>query len=270
MSETQQSSTNVTSQTSPIQNHAGDPRLQKALQELKSLLVPNENLEAYAVERIFFPIWHNLKNTIVPLVVVLFIIGLVQAFSPIGGWIKVFLVLGTLIVSVIAQLKSLRRRTLVAVTTNRFIGVRRNLLGGYVVEEIRWQDFKDARIKMGIFSAKLEVEYYVGHDRTITANKYDRAYEYLDKDEAQNLYRLAQIQELAWREKRRIRELEELRATSGGYQIGIQTESLRTEPDTIEPSNPTAKLQRAKEMMDKGLISDSEYEVIKAKVINAL
>src|ERR1035441_570262 len=44
----------------------------------------------------------------------------------------------------------------------------------------------------------------------------------LRKDQAQGMYRICQQHDQVWREKRRIRELEELRAKSGGVQIGSQ------------------------------------------------
>jgi hypothetical protein len=42
----------------------------------------------------------------------------------------------------------------------------------------------------------------------------------LRKDQAQAMYRICQQHDQVWREKRRIRELEELRAKSGGVQFG--------------------------------------------------
>ena len=42
----------------------------------------------------------------------------------------------------------------------------------------------------------------------------------LRKEQAQAMYRICQQHDQVWREKRRIRELEELRAKSGGVQIG--------------------------------------------------
>ena len=41
----------------------------------------------------------------------------------------------------------------------------------------------------------------------------------LHKAQAQEVYRACQFQEQAWREKRRVRELEELRAKSGGLHL---------------------------------------------------
>jgi len=76
---------------------------------------------------------------------------------------------------------------------------------------------------------------------------------------------VCQAHEQSWREKRRIRELEELRARAGGVQIsGAQTGST----GDASGEDSVQRLQRAKQMLDAKLISDSEYEAIKARIIN--
>jgi hypothetical protein len=37
-----------------------------------------------------------------------------------------------------------------------------------------------------------------------------------------------------------------------------------------ESSDPTERLQRAKDMVAKGLITDAEYEAIKARIVSGL
>ncbi len=93
-----------------------------------------------------------------------------------------------------------------------------------------------------------------------------RAFEFtgLRKADAQAVYRICQAQEQAWREKRRLRELEELRAKSGGFQGNVGGSS------SIAEEEPTERLRKAKAMLEQGLISDSEYETIKARVIGQL
>ena len=91
--------------------------------------------------------------------------------------------------------------------------------------------------------------------------------ELLAKEQAEKIYRLAQAQDQSWREKRRIRELEELRAKSGGVTIG-------TNPGIQQTGNASedaaAKLQQAKQMLDNKLITDSEFESINARIISGL
>jgi hypothetical protein len=91
----------------------------------------------------------------------------------------------------------------------------------------------------------------------------------LVKPQAQGLYRICQQHDQVWREKRRIRELEELRAKSGGVQIG-GGQSAYSGAGAGEDTEPARRLRQAREMLDAKLISDSEYESIKAKIISGL
>jgi hypothetical protein len=63
-----------------------------------------------------------------------------------------------------------------------------------------------------------------------------------------------------------VRELEELRARSGGFQLGNAgspgAAAAGGEADAV------SRLRNAKSMLDSGLISDAEYEALKAKIIS--
>ena len=86
------------------------------------------------------------------------------------------------------------------------------------------------------------------------------------------MYRACQTRAQAWREKRRIRELEELRAKAGGIQIG-DARGIASAPvggADEGDSSPMARLQRAKEMLQNGLLNDAEFEQIKAKILAEL
>jgi len=158
------------------------------------------------------------------------------------------------------------RRILVAATSGRFIALSRPLLGGFDPIDLRWQDLKEAKIKVGLFGADLILTAYESADLT-TAEGKGRTFVYsgLRKHDAQDIYRVCQAHEQSWREKRRIRELEELRARAGGVQIsGAQTGST----GDASGEDSVQRLQRAKQMLDAKLISDSEYEAIKARIIN--
>ena len=71
------------------------------------------------------------------------------------------------------------------------------------------------------------------------------------------------MQDQAWREKRRVRELEELRARSGGIQVST---APALAPQAGEPE-AVRRLQEAKQLLDARLITDAEYEAIKAKIV---
>src|SRR5207249_3491748 len=88
------------------------------------------------------------------------------------------------------------------------------------------------------------------------------------KEQLQAVYRLAQAQDQSWREKRRIRELEELRAKSGGLNMSSGYSGVSSPGNSHDDS--LSRLQKAKEMLDNKLITDSEYESIKARIISGL
>ncbi|HDR9062168.1 TPA: SHOCT domain-containing protein [Burkholderia vietnamiensis] len=154
------------------------------------------------------------------------------------------------------------RRALVAATSGRLIGMKRGLIGGFSPIDLRWQDIKTAHIKAGIFGSTLTVTALTQPDLASGGAVRGIQFSGLRKDEAQAVYRICQAQEQAWREKRRQRELEEMRAKSGGFQGSFGDSTATTS------ESPTERLQKAKAMLDQGLISDSEYETIKAKVIS--
>ena len=165
------------------------------------------------------------------------------------------------------------RRIIVAATTGRLIIVQRGLFGGFTPIDLRWQDLRDATLTVGVFGATLRVAAYRSSDLATTEGPPSNiVIAGLRKLEAQEVYRACQTRAQAWREKRRIRELEELRAKAGGIQIG-GARALTSAPvgGTDEgDSSPMARLQRAKEMLQHGLLNDSEFEQIKAKILAEL
>ena len=166
------------------------------------------------------------------------------------------------------------RRVCVAATSGRFIWLERRLLGGYESADIRWQDLKETRISAGILAADLTLVAQSSSDLNI-GSEVNRVWTFagLRKDQAQAMYRICQQHDQVWREKRRIRELEELRAKSGGVQIGGQAGGGQNysgaDPAGAE-SEPARRLRQARDMLDAKLISDSEFESIKARIVSGL
>ena len=163
------------------------------------------------------------------------------------------------------------RRVVIAATSGRFLGLKRGLLGGFDLTDLRWQDLKDAAIRVGIFGADLTLNVEAMADLAGAApGERKLAFTGLQKKEAQEVYRLCQTHEQAWREKRRVRELEEMRAKSGGVQIS--SGPVPVPPSTPGgPSNdPVSRLQQARQMLEAKLISDAEYEALKARILGEL
>ena len=157
------------------------------------------------------------------------------------------------------------RRLVVAATSGRFLALRRGIFGGFTLTDIRWQDLKEVKIEVGMIGACLTLAAFASPDlASASAQTTAFVYNGLRKEQAEALYRIAQGHDQAWREKRRVRDLEEMRARAGGIQVGNLAASA------VEGNSPdaTQRLQHAKSMLDARLISDSEYEALKAKIIN--
>jgi len=158
------------------------------------------------------------------------------------------------------------RRLLVAATSGRLVVLTRRLLGGFEVITIRWQDLEEVMLRVGVFSADLSLRAGKATDLASLATSGAQRAELrgLRKEQAQALYRICQAQDQAWREKRRVREIEELRARSGGIQVsaGPAMGSASAEAD------PVRRLKEARELLEAKLITDAEYEAIKAKIIS--
>lgn len=199
--------------------HPEDARIQRALAEFNSLLVPGESIEAYAVQRRIFALKH--------------------------------------------------RRSVVCATSGRFIGMARGMFGGFHPETVRWQDIKEVRINVGMLGADLTIVAFTTPDLAVAGQARALAFTGLRKEQAEAVYRICQSQEQAWREKRRIRELEEMRARSGGIQLGAAAPGGGA-PAAAAGDGAAARLQQAKEMFEKGLITDSEYESLKARIVGNL
>jgi hypothetical protein len=198
----------------PTESTSVDGGTSRALEALRSLLIPGEELQTWAIQRRIFALIH--------------------------------------------------RRVAVGATSGRLIIVNRGLLGGFTPQDVRWQDLRDAQMQVGILAATLTVSVYGSSDLAMTEGT-PRVLTVtgLRKREAEEVYRACQSQEQAWREKRRVRELEELRAKSGGIQLGATAGVAGAD----EPRSPQARLQRAKEMVQQGLLTDAEFEQIKARIL---
>jgi hypothetical protein len=199
--------------------NGAEPGLARPLEHLRSVLIPSETLEAWAIQRHIFALTH--------------------------------------------------RRLLLAATSGRLILLTRKLLGGFDVSDIRWQDLEEVTLRVGMLGADLLVR--AGRATDFASQSGQSAqrlvFQGLRKDQAQAVYRICQAQDQAWREKRRVRELEELRARSGGIQVSGA--SGYAPPGTTGQPDAVRRLQEAKQMLDGKLITDAEYEAIKAKIVSS-
>jgi hypothetical protein len=160
----------------------------------------------------------------------------------------------------------LHRRLLVAATSSRLSVLTRRLLGGFDIATIRWQDLEEVMLSVGVLSADLALRAGKATDLASLATQGSQRVEFrgLRKQQAQAVYRICQSQDQAWREKRRVRELEELRARSGGIQVTSAPAVGGT-----GASDAVRRLEEARELLEAKLITDAEYEAIKAKIVSS-
>jgi hypothetical protein len=156
------------------------------------------------------------------------------------------------------------RRLLVAATSSRVILIRRPLLGGFTMEDYQWKDLHDAvlseNVLPNLFGSRLS--FTIRRDGreeiegTVVADG-------IEARVASRLYTVAQEQEQAWEEKRRVRTMEEARASSGGITLGgYPADGGGAAGSTVE------ELERAKKLLDSGVISDVEFNEIKSKILS--
>jgi hypothetical protein len=188
------------------------------------------------------------------------------------GTVRGLLVPGETIQVVAVQRRAFalfHRRRVVVATSGRLLVFVRGLISGYEMRSVRWQDVNSAGIRVGIFGADLTVGVLDGADLATTERDARSVIvSGLAKTEAQEVYRICQAHDQAWREKRRVRELEEMRARSGGLQFGAGAPGML--PAAGASASLTERLEIARDMLSRGLITDAEYEAIKARVISAI
>jgi hypothetical protein len=146
----------------------------------------------------------------------------------------------------------------VVVTSNRLILYRPHILGRLSFADFQWQDVRDVDVRQGVLSAELTV--------TATDGRQD-AMSNLHKEQAKRVYGLAQQMEQEWREKRRVRQMEEERARAGGVVLELPKGAA---PEPSAGDDQVARLARAKALLDQGLISEDEYQALKAKILSSI
>jgi hypothetical protein len=151
---------------------------------------------------------------------------------------------------------SMKKDSAVA-TSNRLILYRPSMLGRVTFADFPWEDVVNVTIRDGLISSELQAEVSGGR-REVVGN--------LDKAQTRRLYSVCQQKEQEWREKRRARRMEEDRARAGGVQVNVPVLQAGAEGNPGE-QDPVARLAKAKAMLDQGLISEAEYESLKAKII---
>lgn len=177
------------------------------------------------------------------------------------------------------------RRELVAITSSRVITIARSWFGGFTMRDYQWKDLHDAQLEenmipnlfgsnlrfiVGASSSPMTLQSQVEQFRALNeggravSSRPELRIRSIPSDVAAKIYSHAQSEEQAWEEKRRVRALEESRASSGGVTIhtGVPAQGGSGGTSVVE------ELAKAKNLFDSGAISDAEYQEIKAKIIS--
>ncbi len=158
----------------------------------------------------------------------------------------------------------LSRRQVFCLTNSRVIILKRGLFGGYKMSDFQWKDLFDATI------SELVLPSICGSQLNFFDNMTFPDPVYPDSEVASKMYRYAQDQEQAWEEKNRIRKMEEKRASSGGIQVGALGGQQQTQPQSTNSStsNIADELLKLKQLLDQGILSDAEFNEMKAKLLS--
>lgn len=161
------------------------------------------------------------------------------------------------------------RRFAVAVTNNRIIFLKRKIFGGFKkIEDWQWKFLFEATIEENNFPATFGATLnflFSPSSATFSKSPTSEAgftINGIDSEIASKIYNYATLQKQEWSEKNRIRQMEETRAASGGM-------TLQGYPQTQTPvmSVVEQKLGEAKSLLDKGFISNAEFQERKSKIL---
>lgn len=155
------------------------------------------------------------------------------------------------------------RRAFVAITNSRIIKISRGLLGGFKMQDIQWKDLRDVQIEENVLSdlCGSNLTFKNPNIPLLEVNG-------IKGDIASAMYSKAQFEEQAWEEKRRVRAMEEQRARAGGVIVNTGQGNEAAAAAPVSDSNRIfGEIEKAKQLLDMGAISDSEFQEMKAKIL---
>ncbi len=149
----------------------------------------------------------------------------------------------------------------VVLTTHRLMMVHQKILGRMNFADFPWRDVRDVHVQENVMSATISFVSMHGQRHSI---------DWLPKEQARKVYRIAQEQEENAHKSRRDMYLEEQRA--GAAQTVVNTtvqaipQPIVTQAANME-SDPVRKLQQLKQMLDADLITQDEYNAKKSELL---
>ena len=160
-------------------------------------------------------------------------------------------------------IKMLLKRDAIVSTNMRFIIAKPKLLGRFEFVDCMWIDLFDAHVKENMLGSTFE----------ISSNEGKYTIENLSKKDARRIYQIAQDREQAVRWQRRNLAMEEKAAGAMQVNINQPTSPMPVAPALpIQPAadDPMVKLAKLKQMLDAGLIEQTEFDATKARVLESM
>lgn len=152
----------------------------------------------------------------------------------------------------------------VVLTNKRFIVFRPKIMGRMTFTDCLWKDCKDVHVEENIFGATLTLTQVDGRIEKL---------DYIPKSQARMIYRHAQEQEEIAFNTRRNMQIEEIQAgadrTVINQAIGTQLPSPPT-ANSAPAVDPVAKLTQLKQLLDAGIISQSEFDAKKTEIMKLI
>ena len=152
----------------------------------------------------------------------------------------------------------------VMTTENRLLFLRRHWFGAITCKDVQWLDVIDVHIKQHVFSSSLICR---------LENQSRIAMHYLHRERAARLYRMCQQREQDWRERRRIRSMEEDYARSGGVRLDMPTTGLnppQTPAAAADSPGPRIQLEELQRLFEDSHLNEAEYQAKRTEIINRL
>lgn len=152
----------------------------------------------------------------------------------------------------------------VVLTNKRFIVFRPKIMGRMTFTDCLWKDCKDVHVEENIFGATLTLTQVNGQTEKL---------DYIPKAQARMIYRHAQEQEEIAFNTRRSMQIEEIQAGADrtvinqaiGNQVPLQP-AIAHQP----AADPIARLTQLKQLLDAGIIDQSEFDSKKAEIMRLL
>lgn len=146
----------------------------------------------------------------------------------------------------------------IVLTNKRFIFAQPKLTG-FKFEDFLWRDVHDVHLSEQMLGATISCTVVGGRSTEI---------DHLPKDQARQIYSVAQEREEEMIEERRARQMEEMRASAGG--VVIQSPTTQSTASAQTEADPVEQLGKLKKMLEADLISAEEYDAKKAEILSRM